>query len=247
MSASASLSNYYKSSYKDEFRSGHLNDIELIALIKKSSLKNFKPLGYKKNTKKFLFGAVDLKQDDQGYYIFDVYCHKIIRNSQGNTVGPYKVPKNEIMNTEHTWPQSKGARKEPARGDLHHLFPTDSRANSSRGNYQFAEVRGGSVYRGCEASKRGVAIDPQTGKATRVKSFQPPVRHRGNVARAMFYVSARYNYHLPPTEEFYLKKWNKEDPVDQAEKDRNDAIESAQGNRNPFIDFPKLVDRISDF
>ena len=45
------------------------------------------------------------------------------------------------MNTEHTWPQSKGATG-AAKSDLHHLFPTDSKANSIRGNHPFGIVTG---------------------------------------------------------------------------------------------------------
>jgi len=38
-----------------------------------------------------------------------------------------------------------------------------------------------------------------------------------------------------------------EDPVDADEILRNDLIEESQGNRNPFIDFPRLVKNIKDF
>ena len=38
-----------------------------------------------------------------------------------------------------------------------------------------------------------------------------------------------------------LLKWNDEDPVSDLERQRNNVIEKAQGNRNPFIDFPQLV------
>lgn len=39
-----------------------------------------------------------------------------------------------------------------------------------------------------------------------------------------------------------LLKWHREDPVSQKEIDRNDGIQSKQGNRNPFIDLPDLVE-----
>jgi endonuclease I len=48
-------------------------------------------------------------------------------------------------------------------------------------------------------------------------------------------------------EEAFLRKWNQQDPVDQAEMNRNNEIEKIQGNRNPFIDFPELVDQVHNF
>ncbi len=38
-----------------------------------------------------------------------------------------------------------------------------------------------------------------------------------------------------------LKKWNEIDPVDEFEKTRNNLVFNIQGNRNPFIDYPGLV------
>ena len=41
-----------------------------------------------------------------------------------------------------------------------------------------------------------------------------------------------------------LLKWHREDPVSQKEIDRNNGIQNQQGNRNPFIDYPELVEYI---
>lgn len=39
-----------------------------------------------------------------------------------------------------------------------------------------------------------------------------------------------------------LLQWNTDDPVDDKERARNDAVYVVQGNRNPFIDHPEWVD-----
>lgn len=45
-----------------------------------------------------------------------------------------------------------------------------------------------------------------------------------------------------------LKQWNREDPPDANEKYANNYIEAnLQGNRNPFIDYPDLVDSLLDW
>ena len=48
-------------------------------------------------------------------------------------------------------------------------------------------------------------------------------------------------------EETILRQWHREDSVQSVEHEKNDVIESLQGNRNPFIDCPSLVDQIDDF
>ena len=235
---------YYDSKAKYELEHGNLKDRDLLRFVGTVAHKGFKPLGYKKRAKPELFGFVHLEKDSQGYFVYDVYCGFKIRNS----VGPKRIPKNSVMNTEHTWPQSKGSKREPARGDLHHLYPTDSRANSARGNHPFGEVaKGKDATNKCPLSQRGKLANPRTGKPTGTYGFQPPHEHRGNVARAMFYVAAKYSYKLSEIEEFYLRKWHKEDPVDREEIKRNDRVQEAQGNRNPFVDYPELANRVSDF
>ena len=40
-----------------------------------------------------------------------------------------------------------------------------------------------------------------------------------------------------------LVKWNRIDPPSEVEMNRNNYVESVQGNRNPFVDYPQLVDK----
>ena len=198
----------------------------------------FKVLGYR-GARKVLFGKLHLEQSSNGYFVKDVYCRKEITNGSTN-IGPNIIPNSTIMNCEHTWPQSKfNSRfaKETQKSDLHHLYPTDSRANSVRGNYDFGNIDESGELRNCSASR-------SAGHGGR---FEPPTEHKGNVARALFYFSVRYQIKINPRQEAVLREWHIQDPIDANEMDRNEGIYNVQKNRNPFIDFPHLVDTIQDF
>lgn len=201
-------------------------------------------LGYNK-ARQVMFGLIDLKKDNRGYYLKDVYCHnEIVRPD----IGPMKIPNNTVVNCEHTWPQSKFTSKfnsEMQKSDLNHLFTTNSKANSTRGNNPFGEVNGKNPSPDCTESSYGYVTDKNTN--SQVMVFEPPTEHKGNAARAIFYFSVRYKLPIDPTQEEILKNWNKDDPVDAEEMERNDMVEKAQGNRNPFIDFPEMANLIHDF
>ena len=190
--------------------------------------------------RKIMFGELFLENHGNGKYsIKDAYCN--IKIDERNGAGPGKIPNPQVMNCEHTWPQSKFSKNFPAelqKTDLHHLFPVDMKANSTRGNNPFADVVGKITHANCQDSKIGNAIE------TNIRSFEPPIEHKGNVARAIYYFSTRYKMDIDATQAKYLKIWNEEDPVDQEELERNEKIMKMQGNRNPFVDFPELVNRL---
>lgn len=50
------------------------------------------------------------------------------------------------------------------------------------------------------------------------------------------------NYGLTNYGVAMLLSWHRQDPVSQKEVDRNNGIQRTQGNRNPFIDYPYLVE-----
>jgi deoxyribonuclease-1 len=77
--------------------------------------------------------------------------------------------------------------------------------------------------------------------------WEPPDAHKGNVARAMFYMSVRYWWSIPDDMEEVLKRWHAQDPVDDAERARNLRIEAIQHNLNPFIVSPELVETVPDY
>lgn len=201
-------------------------------------------LGYD-GARKVLFGKLHIQEESGGYFIRDVYCHKKFGGNA--SVRPGAIPNNNQINCEHTWPQSKftgSFPKEMQKSDLHHLFPTDSKANSVRGNFDFAEIsHDNGQLEDCEASKSGSSNDGGGSDDL----FEPPTEHKGNVARALFYFSVRYKIKIPSSEEVVLKKWNELDPVDDQERERNEQIHYSQGNRNPFIDFPNLANYVNKF
>ncbi len=200
-----------------------------------------KKLTYKE-ARELMFGKLFLIKQKNQYFITDAYCEKQISEQDG--VGPNKIPNPSVLNCEHTWPQSKFNPKfdqETQKVDLHHLFPVDSRSNSVRSNNFFGELDNArETHESCQNSSIGVM------KGTNITAFLPPKNHRGNVARALFYFAIRYQTKISNEEEFYLKKWNQEDPIDQNEKNRNEEIFKIQGNRNPFIDYPQLGSILHD-
>ena len=207
-----------------------------------------KSLSYRQ-ARKHLFGQLHLSTSSNGqFFIKDVYCNKDYGKHDRNigTIGPMQIPNANVLNCEHTWPQSKFSHRFPThsqKGDLHHLFPTNSKSNSLRSNYPFGEV---DTVTNTVPNCNGPALGTLNENGNRL-FFTPPKLHRGNVARALFYFSTRYSINISSTQEAFLRKWHKEDPVDRFEQERNDAIEEIQFNRNPYIDFPELVSKIANF
>lgn len=140
---------------------------------------------------------------------------------------------NYSFNTEHTFPQNFFNSLEPMRADLYHLFPTDDLANNARGSLPFGTVSNPSWQQG--GSK---------GNST---TFEPRDVHKGRTARAMFYFVLRYqNYsNFLTGQESILRQWHNQFPPNAAERSRCNKIFQLQNNRNPFIDYPQFIDRIS--
>lgn len=202
-------------------------------------------IGYKQ-ARVFLFGDFYLVTQNKMYGVKDVYCDRVVFSPEfpGAKPGPNQVPDANVMNAEHSWPQSLFTRafpKEDQKSDVHHLFPTDSSLNSKRSSLEFGNVATDSEQLECANARLGM---PKGGHEL---VFEPPSRHRGNVARAIFYFSTRYKLAIDAAQEAALKEWHRADPVDQEERSRNERIFSLQLNRNPFVDFPELVEKISDF
>lgn len=158
------------------------------------------------------------------------------------------------INAEHTWPQSMGAADEPARSDLHHLFPARDHVNSSRGNHPYAEIPDGEAdawYRDAasQSSAPTVSVDQWSEKDNAhpdpafAGRFEPRHDHKGDAARAVFYVRAVYPEQVATygADAFFevqrrdLLAWHAADPVDLREYARTAWIAGLQGTPNPFV------------
>ena len=163
-----------------------------------------------------------------------LYNHKDVKGAWdgGNT-----------YNKEHVWPQSTGWDKSTTAGaDVHHLRPEDPTLNSTRGNLPYGEVTNGKEAK----MKTGEGSGCYFGNGY----FEPHDISKGDVARIIFYLLTRYsdadNKRITSVAKSMemLLEWNALDPVDDLEKQRNKEGEKKQGNRNPFIDYPELADKI---
>ncbi len=150
-------------------------------------------------------------------------------------------------NCEHVVPQSWFNKREPMRGDLHHLFACEIKCNSFRANtpfFDFADFDPSMLPPGVSEVIKGDCGKSETSK------FEP-ARGKGAVARATLYFLLRYPGEINRTVKEYkpdridtLVAWHKAEPPSDYERHRNAAIFAKQGNRNPFVDFPDWVDHV---
>ncbi|SNR54184.1 endonuclease [Lutibacter flavus] len=152
-------------------------------------------------------------------------------------------------NREHVFAKSLAkpnlGTDEPGPGtDVNNLKPADADRNSLRSNRKFTTGNGDSKI----ISTNG--------------GWYPGDEWKGDVARVIMYMYLRYHgdgsqisqtqclpidvgFGTPLTIDSNMidlfLNWNIEDPVSDFENQRNDYIETVQGNRNPFIDNPYLA------
>jgi uncharacterized repeat protein (TIGR02543 family) len=189
------------------------------------------------NEARFILEQSDLVEEGELIYLDGIYSgHKIIRYWDGGATWA----------REHVWPNSKlgvprveGSDKNIA-SDVHNLRAINPGVNTSRLNRYFAQ---------------GLTVANGT---VGTKAYYPGDKYKGDVARILFYMAARYseltlrNDNLDAGDSYTLEgavmgilddliRWHSEDPVDAFELRRNDIIYSYQGVRNPFIDHPEYV------
>ena len=160
----------------------------------------------------------------------------------------------DCYNREHSVPKSWfGGSVAPMYTDLFHLIPTDGYVNSKRSNLPIGKVTS-ATWTSTNGSKVGTSnISGYSGQV-----FEPIDSFKGDFARIYFYMATCYkdknlgvetqsNFtggDLKPWAKTLLLQWAAMDPVSQKEIDRNNAVWQIQHNRNPFIDYPELAEKV---
>lgn len=174
--------------------------------------------------------------------------------------GSYKE-EGDCWNREHSVPKSWwGGSKSNQGCDAFIVVPTDGKVNGMRSNYPFGEVATATY-----TSKSGCKLGSSKLSGVSDKVFEPYDSMKGDFARLNFYAAVKWNttswrsgngastfqssndqahnFGLTNYAKDLFMKWHKLDPVDDFERNRNDAVmNSSQGNRNPFLDHPEYAD-----
>ena len=163
----------------------------------------------------------------------------------------------EGMHIEHSLPKSWwGCVMYNSYKDLNHLFPAEGRINSAKNDLPLGIVGEATSDNGVsKVGKNTFRTDDYAGNC-----FEPADQYKGDFARAYFYMATVYeefadiwqspmmdNNTYPVWKDWALElllQWHRADPVSQKELDRQEAVYAIQGNRNPFIDYPELVEYI---
>ncbi|MCB0562372.1 MAG: endonuclease, partial [Phaeodactylibacter sp.] len=170
------------------------------------------------NSRDTLFSRVDAHDDSltcvyTGYTIY-------LDPAEDPTVAAFS----KGINTEHTYPQAFGASQEPARADMHHLYPTREDVNAARANLPFREIPDGQAqswfYLNQQQSNIPSANRDLYSEYSSI-GFEPPEAQKGDVARAMFYFYTIYRSQANAEDPNFFEsqretlcEWHIADPVD---------------------------------
>ena len=112
--------------------------------------------------------------------------------------------------------------------DLFNLVPVQSKVEIWRRSARYQELGTIGSVRDC-----GIRVSTQF--------IEPPDRVKGDVARIIAYMSRTHD--LPPVApELTLQEWSRQDPPDEQEMLRHARIAELQGNENPFVIQPELME-----
>ena len=195
----------------------------------------------------------------QALPLTDMHPDGIVWDMYSNCVRYYPNKQGESgcsLNIEHCLPKSWwGGDVNDAYKDLFNLNPSDQRANSQKSNYA-----PGHVVKGDKFDNGSFKMDSKNKSQYNYICWEPEEQYRGDFARSYFFMATAYEYlewtaypdyishksYLMFSDDIIqvLLDWHRADPVSDKEICRADQISSIQHNRNPFIDYPELVEYI---
>lgn len=122
--------------------------------------------------------------------------------------------------------------------DLHNLRPVPGEINGDRSNFHFGIIEKKiNQYGGCQFK-----VDFKNRLA------EPPQKIRGDIARTYFYMEYRYGIKISRKKKRLYEIWNRRDPPDEWEIERNQRIQAIQGNDNLFItQWNEMIDADKNF
>ena len=181
-----------------------------------------------------------------------IYAEPFVWNASGSsgiltrehTRAQSTMPSNNATQNPN-WPRSPTNLELPEYNDLHNLFPAhQTLANAPRSNNPFGECVTVTSTSPSGFGKLGKDANNNT-------VYEPKDTQKGDLARALFYMSVSYNgingniWTLPADQGLaVLMKWHQQDPPSEEEIARHEYIATVQKNRNPFIDNPSWASLI---
>lgn len=153
--------------------------------------------------------------------------------------------------------------------DLYHVRPVTSTINERRGNSLFVDFDDVSYYRQYTLTDGGPykVYGYGSNMYDQFTYFEVDDDMKGDVARIIAYLYMHYKtasgtpssqssktaslyltnvmgYSNESTCKSKLIQWSNLDPVSEVEKYRNHTVQKIQGNRNPFVDYPNLMQKV---
>lgn len=211
-------------------------------------IKNAKVLEYGSKKGHTWWGFWSTDRDERGYFIDRYSAEKewVMSTTQGAA--------GTGMNIEHSFPKSWwGGATVQAYKDLYNLMPCEGKINKTKSNYPMGIVVSGDKGNGWT----------KVGKGTDGNMYwEPADPWKGDFARGYMYMATAYQDYTwkgdqalqilqqgdyPTLQKWaytlYIQ-WSKADKPDAVEIKRNNDVAKIQGNRNPYVDFPNLMEYV---
>ena len=144
----------------------------------------------------YTYGSSSSKKNNP--YIHALYINRNVTNQ--TTAWDDHQQTQWGINREHVWPKAEGFETEAqggARGDPMHLMAGNGYANNIHSNYYYGYVNTSSSYTNCGSkysNLKGNLMGKSKTLGGSTNVFEPQDSDKGDIARAIFYMVARYNY-----------------------------------------------------